>query len=223
VILIKATGGIIDKFPYSMTELRAEYPNMSFPIEPSTDILSRFSVFIVFYQPFPVFDQRTQYVVAAQEPVLIDEVWTMTRSAVDKTPEEIAAYDLAELHDLKFKLFDDIDNKTGELIVYRWVYNDNPVRLTQEDQHNYEGEYNLIKDYLADGTPELAIFPTVFKVWTNEDGSPVFLPFTTFAEMRSFICAGKMYIKSCLTVGWTLKNTLNSMTIDELRAWVDPR
>jgi len=223
VILIKATGGIIDKFPYSMTELRAEYPNMSFPIEPSTDILARFSVFIVFYQPFPVFDQRTQYVVAAQEPVLIDNVWTMTRSVVDKTPEEITAYDLTELHDFKFKLFDDIDSKTGELIVYNWVYQNSPIRLTQEDQHNYEGEYNLIKDYLADGVPELAIFPAVFKVWTSEDGSPLFLQFTTFVEMKAFICAGKKYIKNCLIVGWTLKNTLNSMTIDELRAWVDSR
>jgi hypothetical protein len=178
----------------------------------------------VFYQPFPVFDQRTQYIVAAQEPVLIDEVWTMTRSAVDKTPEEIAAYDLTELHNFKLKLFDDIDNKTTDLIVKGWRYLDtHNVRLTQEDQHNYEGEYNMIKDYIADGVPESAIFPTVFKVWTEENGTPRFVYFTSFNEVKSFIYAGKLYIKNCLTVGWTLKNTLNSKTIDELRAWVDNR
>lgn len=226
MILIKAINGEIVNFPYSMNDLRLEHPEISFPLNPSPDMLARFDVFIVFYHPYPLFDTRTQRMDISQTPILIDNVWTMTRTVIDKTTEEIAEYDATELHDLKFKLFDDIDYRTNELIVTGWVYGGPGgvnVRLTQEDQHNYEGEYTMIREIIEDGVPESMIFPSVFKVWTEDDGTPQFLQFTSLNEMKGFIYAGKTYIKNCLTVGWTLKNELNTKNIDELRAWVDPR
>ena len=224
MILVKIKEGEVDKDPYTLDDLRADNPSVSFPEAPSNELLIHYSAAQVFYYPYPIFDKRTQYVNMSQTPVLIDGIWSMKHIVVDKTTEEITAYDDDELKVFKTKLFDKIDAKTSNLIAYGCVYLGKKVRLNTDDQTNFEGAYNMIKDYLSDGVPAQYIFPTVYKVWTNEvDGTPEFMSFANIGQLKSFIYSGKIYIQACLSKGWEIKNTLNAMTLDQLKAWVDPR
>lgn len=223
MILVKVVDGVLIKFPYTMDDLRIDNPNISFPEEPSDEILNSYNVYRVYYHPYPEFDRRTHRLSIAQVPTLVNDVWTMNHQVTAKTPEEIQEYDSAELTSLRAKTLTAIDNKTNELITYGFVHFGSKIRMTLEDQHNYEGEYSMIKDFIGLGLPEASIFPITFKVWTNSDGSPAFFVMNNLAEMRHLISAGKMYIKDCLTAGWYLKNNLTTMTLNELKAWVDPR
>jgi hypothetical protein len=223
MILVKVIDGVVIKFPYTMNDLQIENPSVSFPEEPSDMILNEYNVYRVFYHPFPEYDNRTHRIAIANEPSLHDGVWCMNHSIIEKEPEEIELYDESELAALRGKILTAVDLKTNDLITYGFVHFGNKIRLTLEDQHNYEGEYSMIKDFISLGYPEAAIFPVTFKVWTNEDGSPAFYVMNNLAEMRHLISAGKMYIKDCLTAGWYIKNSIPDMTLTQLKAWVDPR
>lgn len=223
MILVKITDGEVVRFPYTMNDLRLDNPNVSFPEEPPDEIINAYDVYRVYYHPYPEYDKRTHNVTIAQAPTLVDGVWTMYHSLIEKTTEEIQEYDTNELNALRTKLLTDIDSKTNHLITYGFVHFGSKIRMTLEDQHNYEGEYSMIKDFIGLGLPEASIFPITFKVWTNSDGSPAFFVMNNLAEMRHLISAGKMYIKDCLTAGWYLKNSLTTLTLNELKVWVDPR
>ena len=223
MILVKVENDEIVKFPYTINDLRSENPNVSFPTIPSNEVLNAYSVYKVYHHPYPEYDKRTHYVKIAQLPTLVDNVWTMYHELIAKTPEEIQEYDTVILNDLRTKILAQIDDKTNQLITYGFVFMGKNIRLTLEDQHNYDGEYNLIKAFIEDGIPESMIFPIYFKVWTNTDGSPVFFVMNNLVEMRNLISAGKMYIKDCLVRGWDIKNTIPTLTLNELKVWVDPR
>lgn len=224
MILVKIKDGMIEHFPYTIDDLRSDYPDVSFPMTLTSEILKDFSVYQVFYQPFPVYDKRTQTLNVAQTPVLINGVWTMTRTVTNKTVEEIVAYDTEELKSLRTQIFDEIDAKTNSLITYGFVYNGQNVRLTREDQRNFEGAFRMILDLLADNTPASALFPTQFKVWTNSDtGVPIFMSFDDIIQVRNWIIAGKAHIQACLMEGWRLKEVLSTATFAELSIWTDVR
>lgn len=224
MILVKIKDGVVVKFPYTIDDLRADNPTVSFPSEPSNDILKDHSTAQVFYYPYPIFDKDTQYVKVSQEPILIDGVWSMHHEVVDKTPEEIATFNAAALKAYKTKLLNQIDEKTSHLITYSCVYLGRKVRLNSEDQNNFEGAFTMIKDYLADGVPSQYIFPYVFKIWTNEiTDVPEFISFTNLNEMKNFVYSCKIFIQACLARGWEIKTGLNGLTLNQLTAWIDPR
>lgn len=224
MILVKINNGVVVKYPYTLDELRADNPSISFPAEPSSNILAEYSAAQVFYYPYPIFDKDTQYIKVSQEPILIDGIWSMRHEVVNKTPEELEIYNAAALKSFKTKLLADIDNKTSSLITYNCVYLGRKVRLNSEDQNNFEGAFTMIKDYLGDGIPSQYIFPYVFKIWTNElTDVPEFISFSNLSEMKSFVYSCKIYIQACLAKGWELKTGLTGLTLDQLKAWVDPR
>lgn len=223
MILVKIVNNEVVKFPYSLDDLRMEHPNVSFPSDPPESVLNAYSAHKVKYYPFPEYDHRTQKVVVSNSPVLISDEWSIRHDVINKTEAEIAAYDEAELKTLRQKILDIIDTKTNSLITYGWIFNGNHVRLSIEDQINFEGEFNLIKDMISNGIPEINFFPVNYKVWTNDDGSPVFISLINLSELRGFLCGGKKYIRDCLAEGWVIKNAAINATIDELKAWKDPR
>lgn len=222
-ILVKIIEDAIAQFPYSLTALRLEYPDVSFPYEPSEAILNSYNAYTVKYYPYPVHDPRTQIVKASNLPVLIDGIWSIKHEVIDKTEEEIQSHDDSELKTLRTRILSEIDNKTNELIIYGFIYTGLKVRLTIEDQINFEGEFNLIKDFMSNGTPEAAFFPVNYKVWTNEDGSPIFMSLNNLNELREFLFMGKTYIRDCLAAGWVIKDAVINMTIAELKSWKDSR
>ena len=133
------------------------------------------------------------------------------------------SYDDSEIKTLRTRILSEVDNKTNELIMYGFIYTGLKVRLTIEDQINFEGEFNLIKDFMSTGITEDNFFPLKYKVWTNEDGSPVFMTLANLNELRDFLFKGKTYIRDCLAAGWVIKNAVIVMTLDELITWKDSR
>ena len=77
------------KYPYSFSELRGEYPNVSFPQPFSQEALTPFNCFIVTETKPP-----TDYDYTLFDPVsdvsLVDGVWTVVWSLVAVTEEETA-------------------------------------------------------------------------------------------------------------------------------------
>lgn len=223
MILVKVVSGEVVKFPYSLEDLRMEHPSVSFPAEPNENILNSYSAYTVKYYSYPEYDARTQKLIISSAPVLISGEWAIKHEVINKTAEEIVAYDEGELKVLRQKILNNIDTQTNYLIAYGWVYQGSHVRLSIEDQINFEGEFNLIKDLVSAGMPEAGFFPVNYKVWTNDDGSPVFLVLSDITELRMFLSSGKKYIRDCLSEGWLIKNTAISATIDELKTWKDKR
>lgn len=224
MILVKVVNGEVDKFPYTLENLRSDNASVSFPANPSENILNAYGAYVVTFLPYPTYDDRLYRIVKDEQPTKVDGVWTMSYNLIPKTDEEIKAYDTAAYNDLKTKLYDAIDSKTNYLITYGFVYlTDIRVRMTLEDQQNFEGMYNMIKDYIEIGMPESNFFPVKFKVWTDDNGAPLYYITHNLSEMRNFIAAGKMFIGSCLAEGWALKENLVKLSLDELKVWKDPR
>jgi hypothetical protein len=85
------TNGVVAKYPYSIEQLRADNRNVSFPQVLTDDVLSQFGVVTVATQPQPDYDLRTQRIETATFPTLIDGVWTVAKTVVNKTQEQIDA------------------------------------------------------------------------------------------------------------------------------------
>lgn len=90
---VKATNGVLAKYPYSVGELRRDNPNTSFPRQVPDKLLASYDVYPVTIKTAPAIDDRTQRVSQNREPVLVDGVWTIDWTVEDKTAEEIQAYD----------------------------------------------------------------------------------------------------------------------------------
>lgn len=124
---------------------------------------------------------------------------------------------------LLFEILGEIDQKTNGLIEKGWVCEGQQVRLNRGDQLNYEGEKNLYAELDYDGVDVSGYFPLNVKVWTDGNGAPVMLPMNSLADYKTFIRAGKAFIRGKLEEGWTLKTQLTAMTLEDLLNWNDPR
>lgn len=173
------------------------------------------------------------------ETILIQEGYSrMTAAALEAyNAEHQAEYDawlkVNGLSQLKQEVKDAIDIKTGALITAGFMYSlaeqTFRVRCSDEDQRNYTGLV-ISKDLL----PYSGDSRIVLKGYTD-DGSPVFVPFADASEVLAFYMAGVAHVNNCLTDGWKLKElggtlssgtvvaAVNTMTYDELIAFVDPR
>lgn len=85
---VKIVNGTVNKFPYSLADLKKDNPNVSFASNIDTDTLSSYGVYVVDYQQDPEYNYRTHRLVP-QQPTLIDGKWTVTKSIVSKTQAEI--------------------------------------------------------------------------------------------------------------------------------------
>lgn len=85
-MLVKLLNGAIEKYPYSYSDLRADFPQTSFPSDLSVADLSDFGVFPVTEVTAPVVDY-TQ-VVEEGTPVEVNGVWTQVWNVRPATPAE---------------------------------------------------------------------------------------------------------------------------------------
>lgn len=99
---IKITNGQIDKFPYTVGQLRRDNPNISFPKIVSDAELSSFGVYVVENILPPSFDTRTQQLVQ-DVPSFVDEKWVVGWSVIDKTADEIAQETQAKAYQLRLE------------------------------------------------------------------------------------------------------------------------
>lgn len=77
-------------YPYSISRLRRDNPQVSFPREMPDERLADWGVYRVTKVAQPVYNPETQ-TVEEGEPVQIDGVWTKVWNVRDLTPEELKA------------------------------------------------------------------------------------------------------------------------------------
>jgi hypothetical protein len=90
---VKINNGVIEHYPYTLERLRSDNPNVSFPKEPSDELLSEWGVFPVGYQSQPEYNSSTQMVDHSAEPELVEGNWILTKTVVSLTSEQQAAVD----------------------------------------------------------------------------------------------------------------------------------
>lgn len=90
---VKVINGVIQKFPYYVADIVAENPNISLPSELSAETLLEFNMFEVTVLEQPSYDDRTQKVIEETTPRLENNQWVIGWEILDKTEEEILAYD----------------------------------------------------------------------------------------------------------------------------------
>lgn len=92
-LLIHAIGSEVIAYPATLDSLRQEYPNCSFPIQPTAEDLAPFNRFYITPVDPPSCDPRTEK--PEHSPTLTESGWQQTWSIRPATAEEIAIYDLA--------------------------------------------------------------------------------------------------------------------------------
>lgn len=84
---VKVINGVVEKYPYSIGELRKDSPNVSFPKNPSNETLADWNVYPVVSTAEPSYDIATQRVVWGT-PALVNGQWTHTWETVALSVEE---------------------------------------------------------------------------------------------------------------------------------------
>lgn len=84
---IKLKDGSIDKYPYSVNQLKQDNKDTSFPAEMSDERLAEWEVYPVIEVSYPDVDYTKN--VAEGEPQLIDGNWTQVWNVTDKPQTEI--------------------------------------------------------------------------------------------------------------------------------------
>ena len=91
-------GEKLIRYPYTIEALREENPSTFYPYDvdwgamfplTETAINNGYTLTPVVMQDNPAYVEKTQKIVADEQPVMVDGVWTIRRLVVDKTPEEI--------------------------------------------------------------------------------------------------------------------------------------
>ena len=84
---VKVTNGVVEKYPYSIGDLRKDNPNVSFPKNPSNDVLANWGVYPVIDTPEPSYNFATQSAVW-DTPTLVSGQWVHTWKVVSISVEE---------------------------------------------------------------------------------------------------------------------------------------
>lgn len=88
---VKVNNQNVEKYPYTIGDLRKDFPRISFPRSINEFILAEFNVFPVQQTSKPNFDEMTQNVEEAS-PTYTNGAWTQTWVVTNKSSEEVAAY-----------------------------------------------------------------------------------------------------------------------------------
>lgn len=88
-------------FPYSIGDLRRDNPQTSFPKSLSNELLASYSVYPVAEPAPPAYDSRTQLARRNDLPTFSGGVWVLGFTVINKTPEEVAAFDAEQAEGLK--------------------------------------------------------------------------------------------------------------------------
>lgn len=108
----KVTNGQIDKYPYTVGDLRRDNPNTSFPRIVPEATMAKFDMYPVSYEAAPEYDPMTQRIEHSNMPILKDGKWMLTKTVVALTEGQIAQRTEAkatEVRKQRDKLLDETD------------------------------------------------------------------------------------------------------------------
>jgi hypothetical protein len=86
---VKIVNSTVEAYPYSIKQLRADNPNVSFPANMAEGKLSQWGVYPVTIDTDPSYDPLTHKLQQAAEPVLVNGAWILSKTVVPLTAEEI--------------------------------------------------------------------------------------------------------------------------------------
>lgn len=85
---VLAPNAVIEKYPYSIGDLRRDNPQTSFPAQPNAALLAEYDVFPVISTDIPTVDYTKA--VTEVDPKLTKGKWVQTWLVTNRTAEEIA-------------------------------------------------------------------------------------------------------------------------------------
>lgn len=86
----RIVGGAVAAYPYSLIDLRRDFPDTSFPRVPTDELLASYGVLPVAETAKPEPSDPILKTVTEGTPVLVGGTWTQTWQEVDASPEEAA-------------------------------------------------------------------------------------------------------------------------------------
>lgn len=90
-MFVKIQDGAVAIYPYSIGQLRRHNPNTSFPKSIPTSMLEDYGVYSVAEADAPSYNDATQRIQISDDPELVDGVWTLTKTVVDLTSDQVTA------------------------------------------------------------------------------------------------------------------------------------
>ena len=134
MLYLKAIDNVVEKYPYSLGQLRKDNPHTSFPRQPSLDGLAEFNMYPVTEVTPTLADGEK--LVKTWTPTLVSGEWILPHQAVAKTVEDLATESevaWANLRDQRNTLLAETDwtastdvTMTAEMTEYRKLLRDLP-------------------------------------------------------------------------------------------------
>ena len=85
---LKAVNGVVEQYPYSISRLKKDNTNVSFPKEPTDELLADWGVYPVTVAQPPVYDSSVQ-VIKQDAPQNVNGAW-MVAWIVEQLPQDTA-------------------------------------------------------------------------------------------------------------------------------------
>ena len=89
MIYAKIKSGSVEKYPYTIFDLKQDNSNVSFPKTLDDSILNAFGAYEVKTGDKPTYNKQTQTIVKKDIPELVDGVWTLKWETKERTQDEI--------------------------------------------------------------------------------------------------------------------------------------
>ena len=134
MLYLKAIDNVVEKYPYSLGQLRKDNPSTSFPKQPSLAGLAEFNVYPV-TEATPTLAEGEK-LVKVWTPTLVSGEWILPHQAVAKTVEDLATESevaWANLREQRNTLLAETDwtastdvTMTAEMTEYRKLLRDLP-------------------------------------------------------------------------------------------------
>jgi hypothetical protein len=144
---IKAKNGVIEQYPYSYNQLLADNPEVSFPSEPTDQLLAEWDVYPVVLTPQPSCNPNTEYSVEST-PIQKDGIWIQTWVIEQLSDEECKQNNKATasqlLYETDWTTIPDVIDPAND-----------PYLINQEDFISYR---NIIRKIAVSPTSD-AVFP----------------------------------------------------------------
>jgi hypothetical protein len=105
------------------------------------------------------------------------------------------------LEQIKTFILDAINKRTDENILSGFIWRDNQVWLSRENQFNYKASYDLAVQNNG------ANLPTVFKF--GDIDNPTYYKFDNIEDLEDFYLKATKFINEQLAIGWAKKDSIN--------------
>ena len=102
-MFVRITNGSVDQYPYTVGDLRRDNPKTSFTKTVPTATMAEYGMYPVGYQAAPDYDPLTHRLQHSNLPELVEGAWTLTKTVVALTAEQIAAATAAKAKEMRAK------------------------------------------------------------------------------------------------------------------------